>query len=327
MKRIIVLCIFIILQIGIVKGQETQFSQFYANPLYLAPSFAGAHDGDRATASFRDQWPSFSNAFISYAFGYDHYFPRLKSGVGLLFFREQAGSGNLATTNIGLLYSYNVHLTDKWQFRPGLHFMYTQRSLDFNSLTFGDELINDDQGGTIEAPPLERKSAIDASGSLLFYSAKYWVGFTMDHILQPNRSLVGGVSKDPYKFSFFGGAKIPILRRYNKPSGQSLSPAYLFKYQDVNSQLDIGLYWYQMPLVLGVWYRGIPVFKDNASNDAIAFLVGYKLDQFNFGYSYDFTISQLVGFSGGSHEISVSILFNQGLTDREKRRPIPCPTF
>jgi len=312
-------------------AQESQFSQFYSSPLYLAPSFAGGTDGDRISANYRNQWPSIGNSFVTYAFGYDHYFPHLKSGLGVLLFREQAGSGSLATTNFGFQYSYNIKINEKWRVRPGLHFLYTQRSLDFNSLEFGDELwrrlYGDNTNGTIEVPTITRKGDIDASASILAHNDSYWIGFTMDHILKPNRSLIGDESNVPFKYTFFGGAKIPIMRVYNKPSGQSISPAYLFKYQDGRSQLDLGCYWYQMPLVIGVWYRGIPVFKNNASNDAIAFLVAYKIHNLNIGYSYDFTISKLVGYTGGAHEISINFLFNQGVTERERRKPIPCPQF
>ena len=42
-----------------VAQQDPQFTQFYANPLYLAPSFAGATKQHRAAGSFRDQWPGF----------------------------------------------------------------------------------------------------------------------------------------------------------------------------------------------------------------------------------------------------------------------------
>ncbi len=97
--------------------------------------------------------------------------------------------------------------------------------------------------------------------------------------------------------------------------------------QDTYTQLDLGLYWYQMPLVIGIWYRGIPVFKELSSNDALAFLLGFKIDQFSIGYSYDLTISKLVGFTGGTHEISTNYMFNQGITQREKRKIIPCPSF
>ncbi|MCF8379375.1 MAG: type IX secretion system membrane protein PorP/SprF [Bacteroidales bacterium] len=41
-----------------VSGQDPQFTQFYANKLYLAPSFAGAVQMDRVSSSYRNQWPS-----------------------------------------------------------------------------------------------------------------------------------------------------------------------------------------------------------------------------------------------------------------------------
>ncbi|MDA3778987.1 MAG: type IX secretion system membrane protein PorP/SprF [Bacteroidales bacterium] len=331
MKRTVFIAMIYFGLMSVLNAQESQFSQFYSSPLYLAPSFAGATDGDRISANYRNQWPSIGNSFVTYAFSYDRYFPHLKSGLGVLFFREQAGSGSLATTNFGFQYSYNIKINEKWQIRPGLHFLYTQRSLDFNSLEFGDELwrrlYGNSDNGTIEVPTLTKKSDIDASASALAYNDSYWFGFTMDHILKPNRSLIGDNSNVPFKYTVFGGAKIPILREYNRASGQSISPAYLFKYQDGRSQLDIGCYWYEIPFVLGVWYRGVPVFKENASNDAIAFLVGYKLPNLNIGYSYDFTISKLVGYTGGAHEISFIFLFNQGVTEREKRKSLPCPYF
>lgn len=323
--RKLVTVVLLFFTLGQLFAQDSQLSQFYSSPLYLAPSFAGATDGDRIAMNYRNQWPALPKSFVTYVFSYGHYFPRMNSGLGVLVTREQAGTSQLATTNAGLLYSYNIIINSKWSVRPGLSFLYTERSLNFDKLIFGDELISDDTGGSVAVPTLDRKADIDAAASVLAYNEKYWVGLTVDHILQPDRSLTGSESLVPMKFTLFGGAKIPILRRYNKPSGQSLSPAFLYKQQGVNSQLDMGLYWYQMPLALGVWYRGIPVFKNQVSNDAIAFLVGYRLKNFTIGYSYDFTISQLVGNTGGTHELSINILFNQGVTEREKRRQIPCP--
>ncbi len=327
MNRIIYIFLLIILTQFKVVAQDSQFSQFYASPLYLAPSFAGSTDGDRIAANYRSQWPALTKAFQTYALSYDHYFPHLNSGVGLLLYREQAGASNLATTDIGLAYSYKFQLRSGWRVSPGLSFFYTQRSLDFNDLLFGDDLETPDTDGTSEIPILENKSDIDASFSVLAFNKNYWLGFTWDRMLKPNRSLTGGISQDPFKFSIYGGTKFTIFDRYNWSSGQSLSPSFLFKMQDQYSQLDLGLYWYQMPLVIGIWYRGIPVFKELTSNDALAFLVGFKIDQFNIGYSYDLTISKLVGFTGGSHEISVIFQFNQGVTQREKQKMIPCPSI
>ena len=120
---------------------------------------------------------------------------------------------------------------------------------------------------------------------------------------------------------------VPSRPAFSCAVTSSISPSFLFKMQDQYTQLDLGLYWYQMPLVIGIWYRGIPVFKELASNDALAFLLGFKVDQFSIGYSYDLTISKLVGLTGGTHEISINYLFNQGVTKRERRKSIPCPSF
>lgn len=328
MKRIYILFIIIIL-INLKAGfaQDSQFSQFYASPLYLAPSFAGSTDGDRFSLNYRNQWPAITKSFQTYSLGYDHYFPHLKSGVGLLLFREQAGTSSLSTTNIGLAYSYKFRFRSGWRISPGLSFFYTQRNVNFGALTFEDELRSDQTTGTGELQILEKKADIDASFSVLAFNKNYWLGFTWDRILMPNRSLTGDIIEDPFKFSVYGGTKFKIFDRYNWASGQSISPSFLFKMQDTYTQLDLGLYWYQMPLVIGIWYRGIPVFKELSSNDALAFLLGFKIDQFSIGYSYDLTISKLVGFTGGTHEISINYLFNQGVTQREKRKIIPCPSF
>lgn len=328
MKRIYILFIIIVL-INLKTGfsQDSQFSQFYASPLYLAPSFAGSTDGDRFSLNYRNQWPAITKSFQTYSLGYDHYFPHLKSGVGLLLFREQAGTSSLSTTNVGLAYSYKFRFRSGWRISPGLSFFYTQRNVNFGELTFEDELRSDQTTGTGELQILEKKADIDASFSVLAFNKNYWFGFTWDRILMPNRSLTGDIIEDPFKFSVYGGTKFKIFDRYNWASGQSISPSFLFKMQDTYTQLDLGLYWYQMPLVIGIWYRGIPVFKELSSNDALAFLVGFKIDQFSIGYSYDLTISKLVGFTGGTHEISINYLFNQGITQREKRKIIPCPSF
>ena len=328
MKKIYILFIIInLINFKAGLAQDSQFSQFYASPIYLAPSFAGSTDGSRFSLNYRNQWPAITKSFQTYSLSYDHYFPHLKSGVGLLLFREQAGTSSLSTTNIGLAYSYKFRFRSGWRISPGLSFFYTQRNIKFGELIFEDELRSDQTTGTGELQILEKKADIDASFSVLAFNKNYWLGFTWDRILMPNRSLTGDIIEDPFKFSVYGGTKFKIFDRYNWASGQSISPSFLFKMQDTYTQLDLGLYWYQMPLVIGIWYRGIPVFKELSSTDALAFLLGFKIDQFSIGYSYDLTISKLVGFTGGTHEISINYLFNQGVTQREKRRIIPCPSF
>jgi hypothetical protein len=103
-----------------------------------------------------------------------------------------------------------------------------------------------------------------------------------------------------------------------------MTVAYLFKHQGPYNQLDLGVYWFKNPLVLGVWYRGIPPFNSQRG-DAFILLLGYKTKNFNIGYSYDVTISNLIGQTVGSHELSMSLKF--AIPRRDKKGEVPCPEF
>ena len=92
-------------------------------------------------------------------------------------------------------------------------------------------------------------------------------------------------------------------------------------------QIDLGVYWFKTPLVFGVWYRGIPTFGNYPKWDALILLVGYKTDQLHVGYSYDFTISKLLGATGGSHEVSVMFEFKTNKKRKRRIHAIPCPEF
>lgn len=319
-------------------AQDLHFSQFYAAPLYSCPSFSGTTDGSRAVLNYRNQWPEIPGAFISYAFSLDHYFKNMKSGVGLLFVRDQAGKGKLSTTNIGLQYSYNITINRFWQVRPGVHFLYSQRSVDYNRNTFGDELLTGQV--SFEQISMPKLGYTDFASSVLAYSKKYWFGATVDHLMKPNQSFMELDSRIPIKYTFFGGTKHRLKgslgRRYFKgrTSGkyrkESITFAFLYKFQENFSQLDLGGYWYKRPIVIGVWYRGLLVskeYKGYGNSDAAIFLVGYKVDNLSIGYSYDFNISKLITSTGGAHELSLIYEFNQSQEAKKKYEIVPCPKF
>ena len=61
------------------------------------------------------------------------------------------------------------------------------------------------------------------------------------------------------------------------------------------------------------------------TGDALSMLLGYTYqDYISFGYSYDFTTSNLSTYSGGSHELLFRILFKRSkkvkeTTNQDKR--------
>ena len=341
---ITILVITLILNALPVKSQDPQFSQFYAIPLYLAPSFAGASEGSRIVLNYRNQWSSIPGAFNSYSASYDQYFPQYNSGAGLVLFRDAAGSGNLASTEARIVYSYNIQITRFWHVRPGIHFLYSYRSINFSKLTMvdGDQIVPATQSNSFELKDTkERHGYYDAAASVLAYNRRHWIGATCSHLVKPNQSLTGIESKVRFHWTGFGGTKIGINGRLGKYNEESISLAFLYKMQAKYDQLDIGAYWfknssfvisrYNTALIIGAWYRGIPFMKkEGFSNyDAAIVMVGLKLeDDWKFGYSYDFTVSKLFGSTNGSHEFSVIYEFGKDRKRRRRRKSVvPCPKF
>jgi len=125
----------------------------------------------------------------------------------------------------------------------------------------------------------------------------------------------------------FGGMQILRKTRLRHTYQEVLSVAFNFQKQADFYQTDVGLYYYRDPLIFGLWYRGIP-FMTTQAGDAIIGLVGIKTKQLHIGYSYDFTISNLISSTHGSHEVSLVYEFNSfSIGQRTKIRAIPCPEF
>lgn len=325
----LILClVFFLLGHSPLKSQDTQFSQFYAAPLHLAPSFAGASGGSRLVLNYRNQWPQIPGAFVAYSFSFDHYFPRYRSGLGVIFFRDQAGSGNLALTRGGLNYSYNFRVTPNWTVRPGIQFVYEQRTIDFFRLIFEDQIAPDGSIGPSNSMvnPIDRISYFDAASSVIAYSDNMWGGIALANMMMPNQSMTSDeISRIPIRTSIFGGYRINYGGNYADQEAESLSFTMHYKNQGKFNQFDIGTYWTKNPVFIGLLYRGIPVFNNTANgflnNDALIFMGGIRTESMRIGYSYDFTISRLVNNTGGAHEISIIYEFNQQIPRGGRQRP------
>jgi type IX secretion system PorP/SprF family membrane protein len=329
-KRIVYLLLFPIIIVTDIFGQDPTFSQFYANPLYLSPSFAGATEEYRFAMNFRDQWPAVPGKFNTYSISFDKAMPAFNSGIGILATHDIAGSGDLSTTNIGLLYSYDFNINKEWHVRPGINFKFYYLGLNIGKLIFNSMMTGSGTSPSITPPPFDNVADVDFATSVLLFNSSTWGGITLDHLLTPKTSFYGdgGDAKVPIKFNLYGGTQIIKATRLRQKSQEIMSVAVNFQKQEKFYQTDVGLYYYKDPLIFGLWYRGIPLVTSQAG-DAIIGLVGIKTSMLQIGYSYDFTISNLIGSTGGAHEISLVYKFNNlSLGQQRKRiRAIPCPEF
>jgi len=259
------------------QAQDPQFTQFYANPLYLNPAFAGTSIQSRFVLATRVQWASIPGAFQTYSASYDQFFPEIKSGFGINIYYDRTGSGGLSTTNARLAYAYEIKINRNLFIRPAAEIGYVFRALDFNKLTFGDQLQTDNpiSGEIITNQAVQ---FADIGGGALLYAPNYWAGFVVHHLNKPNESFLNQESRIPMKFSLHGGYRFKLNGR-NKLDRDYIFVAAHYKAQGKFDQLDLGAYYEHNALTLGIWYRGLPVaYSQTAglSRDAVALLIGLK---------------------------------------------------
>jgi type IX secretion system PorP/SprF family membrane protein len=317
-------------------AQDPQFSQFYAAPLYLNPAFTGATEEHRFITNYRNQWPGMANGYVTYSFSYDYNMKNLNSGVGILATADKAGSANLGTTNLGFLYSYKIRLSNKWVVTPGIHFGYGKRGINREKLILMDQLKYGEANNPSNDPlifAIGNTNYFDFGSGLLLYNRYFWAGVSAYHMNEPNLTLIEDESKLKMKTSVHAGAKIPIKNGpFRMRRNASIAPSFIYKKQGEIDQLDMGVHFYYDPIMIGFWYRGIPIMKNEVSKlvsqDALAFLIGLRHNEFTFGYSYDVTISSLGPSSGGAHEVSLSYSMSLRKNLKVRREKfIPCPTF
>jgi len=328
-RRIAVIVLFAFpFLLGKAFAQDPEFSQFYANPLYLNPAMAGITICPRAIANYRNQWPGLGKAFVTYNASYDQYVDFLHGALGLLVTADRAGGGNLNTTVISLIYAYKFNLTDHLQASGGVKAGFYQRRLVWENLHFEDMI--DPQGGftlpTAEKQPDNPSVGVPdfSAGVFLGYDELVYGGIAVDHLSQPKIGFYSDNStKLPMKITIHAGSVISLRTNGSSEEDRefSISPNILYQQQFAFHQLNVGMYLTLEPFVGGIWFR------HNFENaDAIIPMLGIHYKNLRVGYSYDFTISKLKSVSGGAHEVSASWQF-PCVEKRRHVRAIKCPRF
>jgi type IX secretion system PorP/SprF family membrane protein len=307
------------------RSQDPEFSQFYANPLYLNPALAGAENFNRAVLNYRNQWPSIDNGFVTYNASYDQYISKLHGGIGVLFNVDDAGDGLLTTTQASLMYSYTLQVSYKLFFNFALQGSYYQRSLNWDMLRFGDQidLLNNLTMPSGEIPPESTtvRAPDFAAGVVFGWKSALHGGIAVHHLNEPNTAFYESREDNlPMKITAHLGGNINLEggSMYFDPRFY-ISPNILYQQQGMFHQINAGVYVTWLPLVLGAWFR------HNLENpDAFILLAGIDFKNLKVGYSYDMTLSGIN--TGGAHEFSLTWQFNE----KDKMRtiyPLRAPGF
>lgn len=284
-------------------AQDPQLTQYNAMPVILNPAFAGSSGCARAGAAYRMQWPDIAGNFNTLQVAYDQYIPKLKGGIGVLYSNDRAGSGTLKTNSAMLVYAPHFAIGKNIVLKPALSAGVITKSVDWSRLNFGD-MIDPRRGiiyNTTFAPP-EHSTTVnpDFGAGLVMYSSNLFGGFAVQHLFEPDQS-------------FYEGAESPLPRKYtahlggiirpgsDKTSeGLQFTPHLLYMQQQDFVMLMGGIAAGWKKFSLGVAYR---------TEDAIIGSLGFRNNLFSVAYSYDYTVSKLTNYTGGTHELTTSFRF------------------
>jgi len=333
MNRIItVLLLALLTLVPDAFAQDPTFTQFWAARTYINPAFAGADDGIRVHANYRNLWTAIPGDFSTYAAGVEVGNPALFGGVAFQAVVGNEGEGQLQTQRYSIMYSYRLIVIPRmFDIHFGLDAAYMSKQIrDWDSFVFSDQLhpvFGNINPSNATRPDRLRVEMPDFNAGLLARfnfmpgSAKSKTrkvigntfGFAAHHITSPNESLTGNTEKLPVKFVTHYSMMLPVSHRKAK-NPVFISPNIMYEHQRNLSTMNIGMYAMREPIMIGVWYRSEMRFE-RYQYDAIMFNVGIrgedrrKTFMYQIGYSYDLTISRLAGATAGSHELALAFEF------------------
>ena len=330
-NKITLILLFAVAGMQGVNAQDVGFSQFYANPLYLNPAFAGSKVAPRIALSYRAQWPGLVSAFSTVSASYDQYINDMHGGIGAILLSDRQGDHGMLNTNmLAAMYSFRFQLHEDIFVNLALQAGVVNMNLNWdpNIMRWPDQI--DANCGWINltsATPPDNRSKFypDFAAGAMIYGPAWYAGFAAHHLNQPSQGFYAE-DRVPMKFTANAGGLINLSEERRRQSSLGLgtpviSPNFIYQYQGGFHYFNYGLYLDWMPFLVGVWFRhGL----ENA--DAFIFQAGVQQDYFKVGYSYDVTVSKLANSTAGAHEITLGVLLPVP-EHKKKIKAIRCPSF
>ncbi len=326
-RKLFIYMVIMLVVKGDLLAQDPHFSQFYANPMYINPAFAGSSNHGRIVSNARNQWSSIAGTFTTISASYDEHFDVINGGFGVMVTRDQAGIGLLTSNNVSAAYSYQIPVNKYLTFRASVQAGIIQKTLDFGNFTWGDQILK--QYGIVkpvtgENPPNPAIAIPNFGAGFVGYTKFVFAGFAMHNLTEPSQAFWTNYdSKNVIsrKITVHAGAQIPLVKGKKLKDNISLSPNVLYMQQGAFSELNLGLYYNKGSYIIGTYFR-----QTTANSDALVVLLGLRYEKVRIGYSYDATVSNARPGARASHEVSLSFELKKR-TPKRTIRAIRCPEF
>lgn len=301
MKKILFTLFFGLGALAAFAQEQSIYSQYHAFPVLVNPGYTGFENQHQFIANYRSTWTSFPENPSTYTLMYNGPVGD-KLALGGSLFSDNAGK--VSTTKLQINYAFRFQIK-KMRIGLGLSTEFLNRKADSGLLN--DPLVerNDDVLESL----VDGQQIFDASiGGYAIHDDKLFVGLTLPNTIRTRL--------DEAPVDVEESSNNNLLEHYIFQMGYKISMAdqnskiipsiTMRKVRDTPYQIDLNLQgrFLDEKLIAGL------TFRPGNSGAAICML-GTKLSQFQFFYSYDLSLSNFQRYTGGSHEVSVAYTFNR----------------
>lgn len=323
------LLLFIFACIGVqLYSQDTRYTQYFNNSLYLSPATAGSaynetYKGGNVFMGYRNQWSKMNEPFQSITLSSDWNVSDNFGNLGVLINQDQAGASAFRCLSFNALYAYSLPLdrSQRWNARFGLQVGLQNSNLSYNQLRFEDQI--DPTIGvyrpTNELLTGQSESYFNTAISGIIHSEKIYLGYSLHNLNAPSYQFLtnGSPISVPRRHTIFAGAKLKTV------TDQVIHLDAMYTNQRKFNDFIAGLRLNFGAPEFGFYYRR-SIFNESTS-DAVSMLLAANVGRYKITYSGDFTVSELSNSLPFSSEISVKYHFDN--SSRRAYRNIELPLY
>lgn len=280
----LILLVLALVSLDAYSQQQVMFSQYMNNTLAINPAYAGAQESLSMTALLREQWSGIDGAPSTQTLSAHMPFEQKSIGVGMLVYHDKIG----VTEQTGIYgsYAYKIKI-DGGTLSLGLQGGVTHYTAKYSQLSDIDPTFQ--SGDVSEFHP-------NFGAGAFYQTQKLYVGLSVPQLIQNK------IDND------YAGSKARVKQHFFMHSGYvfdlskdvKFKPSMLLKFvEGAPPSLDINANAYFYDLVgLGVSWR---------TGNAIVMLLQVQLTKkLQFGYSYDYALTEIRQVSSGSHELFIN---------------------
>ncbi|HEY0977301.1 MAG TPA: type IX secretion system membrane protein PorP/SprF [Flavobacteriales bacterium] len=283
--------------------QDPQFTQYMFNLLAINPAYAGSAERVSVKALSRHQWVGFEGAPTTQTLTMHSPIIKESLAIGGTLMRDEHGPVTQYGVMVDLAYRIFLAKRQKLAFgiKGGMN-IFQGRFAELNPLQANDQVFQQN---------VNQKLDPQFGFGVMWYSDRFYLGVSTPKMLSTDLfedvnglgdTLSGVWQQGQRMHLFLSGGYVFDLNAYMK-----FKPTVQVKAVDgapVSIDVSANMLFYEK-FWLGAMYR---------QSDAVGLMAQYHItNAFTVGYAYDYPISPLRNYSGGSHELMLGIEFGNKL--------------